>query len=156
MRKILMLLLVVFSGTASADFALSYGVDIIHDEGAPYTELRYIETDDLFFSEEDYAFGWSAFLGTDNTFGGEFYYPYKNWEVGVGVEYSDAVVDVVETEWKYQFRVGYNFTESLSLQVFHKSNCRDVCTKLPLDFLPHGPQDKSNKGFNYLSLMYRW
>lgn len=142
---------------ASAEWAAGYGWDVLHDRGAGYGELRYIDTTTPFFHDTDYALGWSAFLGTRNTVGVELFYPYKKWEIGFGVEYSDEGEDVVETAWKYEVRVGYLMTEQWSVQWFHKSNCRDICSKTGLDnILPHGPDDKSNRGFNYVGLMYRW
>jgi len=137
--------------------SLSIGFDSIHDRGKSYSELRLIDTTTPFFDGTDYAFSWSAFLGTDDTIGVEIYYPYHDWEFGWGIEYSEEGEDVVETVGKYQLRLGYNFTDEWSAQVFHKSNCRDICSKTGLDnILPHGGDSRSNKGYNYIGISYRY
>ncbi len=156
MKKILEVILLLLPMTAQSEWAIGTGWDGRHDQGRNYTELRYIDTE-LFFEDKWYEFGWQAFLGTDETIGLEMYFPLKNWELGWGVEHSTFEEDIVETEWKYQIRIGYNFTDQLSAQLWHKSNCRDICTKVPgLSILPHGNDTQSNRGLNYVGLQYRW
>ena len=137
--------------------AFTVGFDVAHDPSEPFAELRYIDTRTPFFHGTKYALGWSAFVGTKNTIGAEIFYPYEQWEFGLGIEYSDVVEDVVGTEGKYNLRIGYNITEQWSVQLLHKSNCSYVCERVPLmDVLPHGSEDKVNHGYNYLSLSYRY
>lgn len=155
MKNILITFLLLMPTIASAEWAVGTGWDVHHGDGKNYTELRYIDAN-LFFEENWYEFGWSAYLGTDNTLGIELYVPLEDWELGFGVEHSDYQADIVETEWKYELRAGYNFSKNWSVQIFHKSNCRDICKVPVLNMLPSGPDDKSNKGFNYVGLMYRW
>ena len=157
MKKVLFILLILVPAIAQAEWAASYGLDARHDMGREYAEVRYLDLSTPFFHGTDYAFGWSAYAGTDNTHGADIFYPYKNWEFGWGVEYSDYQEDLVETTWKYELRIGYNFTKHISAQLLHKSNCKGICGNVPgLSILPHGGEDVSNKGLNYLSLMVRY
>ena len=158
MKKILVVVLFLMSFTAHAEWAISYGEDQRHDKGSPYTELRYLDlnTPVIKWDGKDLGVRWSGFIGTHETIGAEIFYPYKNWEFGWGFEHSEILDAVVETTWKYQIRIGYNFTENWSLDLLHKSNCRDICRNLPMSLFPHGPEGKSNKGINYLSAMYRF
>jgi hypothetical protein len=159
MKKVITILFILASlgwTSVQAEWAVSAGADVQHDEGRPFAEIRYLDLDTPFFHGTKYAFSWSAFVGIDETIGAEIFYPYKDWEFGWGIEHSSYQEGMVETEWKYQLRIGYNFTKNWSVQLLHKSNCQKVCTKLPLDFLPHGSEDKENHGLNYLTASYRW
>ena len=139
--------------------SLSYGTDTIHDKGRERVELRYIDKETTLFTWNNriLPIGWSAYADSDRAIGGDLFWFYRNWEVGLGVEYGEVEDDIVETEWKYGFRVDYLLSENWTIQFLHKSNCRDLCSKTGLDnILPHGPKDKSNKGLNYLGLSYRF
>ena len=157
MKRLLMVLLLLIPVVANAEVAITYGQDVVHATGDEFAELRYIDTSTPFFYGTDYASGWSAYVGTDETIGIEWFYPYRNWEFGLGVENSDTDTSVIGTEWKYQLRIGYLITEHWSVQLLHKSNCSSVCEQVPLmDIFPHGPDDKPNHGYNYLSASFRF
>lgn len=155
MIRILMIMFFLMSFSAQAEWAVTGGVDIKHDKGETYADLRYL---DMFDDDEpDFGLGWSTYVATTSGVGVELFWRESNVEVGLGAEYSDYDEGMVETLWKYQVRFGYNFTEQWSVQLVHKSNCSYICRDGSfLDFLPHGPRDKANNGYNFLSAQYRW
>lgn len=142
-------LLVPITGfAANGELSVFSGLDIKYDRDANFNEIRYHGSE--LINLYSYSFGWTGYVGNKNTTGIEIFYPYEDWEFGLGVEYSDLDEKVVSTQWKYQVRVEYNINDWLSFGLVHKSNCDYVCTELPLDFLPHGPKGGVNKGYNYL------
>ncbi len=151
MKNLILLaaLLVPFTSFAApGEHSVFGGQDARHDWGAGYSEIRY--HGEKYMDIYGYTIGWTGYIGSNNTIGIEAFYPYKNWEFGWGMEYSDLAENVVETTGKYQLRIEYNINNWLSFGIVHKSNCRNLCTVLPLDFLPHGDKNKSNKGLNYV------
>lgn len=151
MKKLILLavLLIPVTGFAEDDKITVFGgVDTKHDRGEIFSEIRYHGEKHMNFY--GYDIGWSVYIGANNTTGIELVYPYKDWEFGWGIENSDAIENVVETVWKYGIRIEYNINNWLSVGLVHKSNCRDLCTQLPLDFIPHGSSEHSNRGFNYI------
>ena len=141
----------LFDGTVS----IFGGVDTIHDKGDNYFELRYQDADAFQLTDNPaYHFGWATWVGSNDTLGLGLAYESENWSFGIGPQMHSAGEDVVETGWGYQILIEYKLFPQVYVGVSHVSNCRDVCTKLPLDFIPHGDEDDSNKGWNYVGL--RW
>lgn len=142
------LLVPVISFAANGELSVFGGQDVRHDRGASFSEIRYHGGE--YMNLYGHAISWSGYVGNKNTIGIEIFYPVKNWEFGWAIEYSDLAENVVETVGKYQLRIEYNINNWLSFSILHKSNCRDVCTIFPLNLLPHGDKDQSNKGLNYI------
>lgn len=140
-------LLLLLSFSAHAELSIAGGVDVWKAPGDVYGELRY--------TGEDWNH-WSLYTGTDGSVGGDVFITYKRFIFGLGAEYAFSYdPEVVDTDWGYQFRIEYKINENWSGFFKHVSNCRKICKDgKMLDFLPHGDQDTTNHGFNYLGLRY--
>ena len=157
----LILILALTSTNAFAELSMAYGVDVIHsydpdiDETWEYGEIRYshmLGTANVFSKPREY--GWHGYVGSNDTVGIGLYGKFDDWKFGWGVEFAEPN-ELTSTEGGYELLVEYALTEHWALSLKHRSNCRDVCTKVPfMDILPHGDEDTSNRGANYLTVRY--
>jgi hypothetical protein len=150
MRKLIVILgLLLLPLYTHAEFSIASGVDVDHDAGKTYTEVRYFG--------EDWKH-WSTYVGTNNTIGADVYFTvYDKVQLALGVEYANKVSDVVSTNGAYQLRIEYLITNTWSVGVKHRSNCRTLCNKYSeLKWLPHGDIHTTNYGFNFLFVRYKF
>ena len=152
----------------SGELSVFSGIDAYYNTDHNFTELRYTSDEriqipnlglNVIFNDAatheipSFEIGWSGVIGTDNTIGGDVFVTNNDWLFGLGVEHSRAD-DIVGTAWKYQIRIEYEIVDNLSVGLVHKSNCNKVCEEAGLFFLPRGPKDLPNSGYNYVGL--RW
>lgn len=147
MKYAIAIILLLTTHTANAEFSIAGGVDLVHDAGRPYAEVRYFG--------EDWKH-WSAWLGTDRSIGAEVYTTVYGLELGLGIENAKGDNTVVSTPWAYQIRFEYPINESWAVGVKHRSNCKMVCDNKLLDWVPHGEDKDFNHGFNFLYLRHRF
>ena len=142
------------------DFNLSIasGTDFIHDKGKSYSEIRWrqnlviLEPSDNMWKPD--TIGYSIYAGSMSTKGIGIYATWGKFLFGWGPEYAD-IGEFVPTEHGYELLAEYAFTESWAVSIKHRSNCRDVCRRVPgLDVLKKGPEDEHNQGYNYITLRY--
>jgi len=149
MKRLIPLSLLLLPLSSNAEFSIAGGQEFIHDDRVDEQsfELRY-------FGEEWKH--WTAYIGNNNTIGGDLYYTNGSVEYGFGIEYADEL-ELVGTNMAYQLRIDYNINEDWSVGVKHRSNCKDVCRNVPgLSWLPKGPEDESNTGYNFLMVRYKF
>ena len=151
---ILATLLTIPSISVAGSISAFGGQDVLHDSGAGYGEIRYHS--DYTDMTEALQLGWTAHIGQNNAIGLGLAVRYGIFELGLGIESSNPGVDIVETEGKYESRFEWNINEWLAVGLVHKSNCQKVCPSLGIDFLPHGDDDKDNKGLNYIGFRFKF
>ena len=150
MKRAIVLLLLLTSSIANAEFTIAGGVDIQHDRGHPYAEVRY-------FGEEWRH--WSAWVGTDRMVGAELYTTIFGIQFGLGYEYANEKAGdnrIVSTPWAYQVRFEYSINDRWDIGLKHRSNCKMICDNELLDWLPHGEDEDWNYGYNFLYLRHRF
>jgi hypothetical protein len=146
-HAIILALLLTASTTANAEISIAGGVDIAHDAGKPYAEIRY-------FGEE--WRWWSAWIGTDRSIGAEVYTTIYDLEIGLGIENAKSGGEIVSTPWAYQIRFEYPINEKWGIGLKHRSNCKAVCNNDFLDWIPHGDKEDWNHGNNFLYIRHRF
>lgn len=141
-----------------SEFSLALGADVHKDMGKKYGELRYREIlseNGLFGWGLGDDFGFSLYAGEMNTYGVDIYLTFGKLMLAWGAELADRTNEVVDSNGGYELLIEYAFTEHWALGIKHRSNCRQICSKVPgLSFLPKGDDDKTNGGYNFLVLRY--
>lgn len=152
MKYAIALILISLTTTANAEVTAAVGVDLVHDRGHPYAEIRYFG--------EDWEH-WSVWLGTDRSVGAELYTT-ADWlglpklQLGLGVENAKGGNHIVSTPWAYQIRFEYEINEKWDVGLKHRSNCKKICNNSVLDWIPHGEAEDWNHGYNFLYLRHRF
>ncbi len=183
--RILPIILVFVSFSANADhwwqqeypkseWSIAGGYDIIHSydddrrieeaqEDEPelveeYWEARYrselyqFDTDDGVRS----GLGLSIYGGSKNTVGFGIYGTYGPMLFGWGIEHAEPDY-LTSTEGGYEILLEWRVLDDWSIGLKHRSNCKSVCSKTGLDnILPHGDEDSTNRGWNYLFVRYNF
>ena len=166
-KNILITLILLLPLSANADpislfgepgiFSIAAGTDVHKAIGYEYGEIRYRELLYTFEEEDGFwdTFGFSLYAGSMTTFGADLYITHNQWMFGWGIEGANSNEEVVDSTGGYELLVEYAFTEHWALSLKHRSNCRQICRKIPgFDLLPKGDEDKTNGGFNWLMVRY--
>jgi hypothetical protein len=145
-----------------SEFSLAGGPDVHKDKGDRYAEIRYRET----LSENGFLglgvgdrFGYSLYAGEHNTYGADIFQTWGRFMFGFGIEAADNNEEVVQSTAGYELLFEWAITEHWAASLKHRSNCRQICGGVPdyvpiIGQLPHGSDDKTNGGYNWLMLRY--
>lgn len=150
--------IIVASPEAQAEFSIAGGQDFLKNQGAGYAEIRWrgtLSENGLFGTNWGDRFGYSLYAGDANTYGVDVFQTWDKFMFGLGVEAADNDINVVASTAGYELLFEWAFTEHWAVSYKHRSNCRQICRKVPgLGILPKGSENKTNGGFNFLMVRY--